>query len=193
MRAPGAKDVLALDGEVAVRLMRDDEADYALVSEWRSDPRVLEFYGGRDEPLTLEEARTEHRPQIRGEDPVRSCLILLNDEPIGYLQFATELIPEEWAGADLALLEGAAAIDLFIGDPALWSKGYGSRALRAMVRHLLDGGAARVLIDPLTSNSRAIRAYQKVGFRAIGVLPKRELHEGERRDNLLMVAEQPEV
>jgi aminoglycoside 6'-N-acetyltransferase len=182
-------EVLARDGEVAVRLMRDDEADYELVAAWRSDPRVLEFYGGRDDPLTVEASRVEHRPQVTGEDPVRSCIILLNDEPIGYLQFVTELIPSEWPGAPAGFLEGAAAIDLFIGEPSLWGQGHGSRALAAMVGHLLEQGASRVLIDPVTSNARAIRAYRKVGFRQVTVMPRRELHEGELRDNLLMVAD----
>lgn len=34
------------DAKLSIRLMRDDLADYQIMSRWLSDPRVLEFYDG---------------------------------------------------------------------------------------------------------------------------------------------------
>jgi hypothetical protein len=55
MRVEGA---LASDGDLAVRLMRDERSDYELMSAWLTDDRVLEFYDGRDHPLSVEGPET---------------------------------------------------------------------------------------------------------------------------------------
>jgi aminoglycoside 6'-N-acetyltransferase len=49
--------------------------------------------------------------------------------------------------------------------------------------------AQRVTIDPHVSNHRAVRCYEKAGFRKVRLLPRQELHEGEYWDCWLMVAE----
>ena len=49
-------------------------------------------------------------------------------------------------------------------------------------------GAAQVVIDPRATNKRAIRCYEKSGFRKVKVLPKHELHEGALRDVWLMIS-----
>jgi aminoglycoside 6'-N-acetyltransferase len=41
-------------------------------------------------------------------------------------------------------------------------------------------------MDPQTRNTRAIKCYKKCGFKKIKILPKRELHEGEYQDCLLI-------
>jgi aminoglycoside 6'-N-acetyltransferase len=67
-----------------------------------------------------------------------------------------------------------AGIDLFL-DPALHGRGLGSEAVRRVVRQLIDErGHHRITIDPAVANAAAIRAYEKVGFRAVGVMRRSE-------------------
>jgi aminoglycoside 6'-N-acetyltransferase len=75
------------DGNLAIRLMRDDETDYATMARWLTDPRVLEFYEGRDNPFPIERIRAEYSPRIMAEDEVTPCLFVLDEAPIGYAQF----------------------------------------------------------------------------------------------------------
>ena len=43
--------------------------------------------------------------------------------------------------------------------------------MRRVVRHLIDDrGHHRITIDPAAANAAAIRAYEKAGFRAVGIL-----------------------
>ena len=78
-------------------------------------------------------------------------------------------------------------VDLFIGLPELWEKGIGTAALSALVGYLFDDmGALEIVIDPRVSNVRAIRSYEKCGFKMTRLLPDRELHEGEYWDCRLM-------
>lgn len=81
-----------------------------------------------------------------------------------------------------------ATIDLFL-DPALHGRGLGTEAMRLAVRHLIDErGHHRITIDPAVANAAAIRTYEKVGFRAVGVMRSYERDVGASgwHDSLLM-------
>jgi aminoglycoside 6'-N-acetyltransferase len=81
-----------------------------------------------------------------------------------------------------------AGIDLFL-DPALHGLGLGTEAIRRVVRQLIDErGHHRVTIDPATENVGAIRSYEKVGFRPVGVMRRHERDADGRgwHDSLLM-------
>jgi aminoglycoside 6'-N-acetyltransferase len=81
-----------------------------------------------------------------------------------------------------------AGIDLFL-DPALHGRGLGSEAVRRVVHILFDERRHhRITIDPALGNAAAIRAYQRVGFSAVGVLRSYERDNDGRgwHDGLLM-------
>src|SRR5215216_5844901 len=81
-----------------------------------------------------------------------------------------------------------ASIDLFL-DPALHGQGLGTEAVRRVVHHLIhDRGHHRVTIDPAAANAAAIRAYEKAGFRPVGVMRRYERDVGGAgwHDGLLM-------
>jgi aminoglycoside 6'-N-acetyltransferase len=96
----------------------------------------------------------------------------------GLIQFSEELEPKY----------RHAGVDLFL-DPALHGRGLGSEAVRRVVRHLIDDlGHHRITIDPAAANTAAIRAYEKVGFRTVGVMRQSERDaDGEGwHDSVLM-------
>ncbi len=101
-----------------------------------------------------------------------------SEEVIGMVQYCEETDPQyRHAGVDIIL------------DPRVHSRGLGSDAVRTVVRHLLeDLGHHRVTIDPAVANASAIRCYEKVGFRRVGVLRRYERSPGSGtwRDGLLM-------
>jgi aminoglycoside 6'-N-acetyltransferase len=71
-----------------------------------------------------------------------------------------------------------AGIDLFV-DPQLQGRGVGSEAVALLVRLLLEErGHHRITIDPALDNAAAIRAYEKVGFKRVGVLREAERDVG---------------
>lgn len=183
--------VLISDAEVSIRLMRDELGDYQVMSKWLSDPRVLEFYEGRDHPLALEQIQSEYAPRIRGEEDITPCLITLQSVPIGYMQFY--LVGEESRNsyglpAD-ECLEAVYGIDQFIGEVSCWNRGLGTRSISLLLRYLFQTKSARkVILDPHVTNLRAIRCYEKCGFRRVKVLAAHELHEGVLRDAWLMEA-----
>jgi aminoglycoside 6'-N-acetyltransferase len=81
-----------------------------------------------------------------------------------------------------------ASIDLFL-DPALHRQGIGTEAIRRLVSYLVhERGHHRITIDPAADNLAAIRCYEKVGFRRVGVMRAYERDaDGPRwHDGLLM-------
>ncbi|MGD9933285.1 MAG: GNAT family N-acetyltransferase [Dehalococcoidia bacterium] len=177
---------------VSLRPFRYEDADYACIARWLSDPRVLEWYEGRDSPYDMAMVLAEFGPEgEHARDGVLQTIIERDGESIGYLQY----YPIGGWAADYEIEDSTDtwAIDLFIGEPEHWSSGIGSALLAALLTHLFeDEGAVRVLIDPRVVNERGIRAYEKAGFRKVKVLREHELHEGRRWDNWLMEALPPE-
>lgn len=78
------------------------------------------------------------------------------------------------------------AFDVFVTG-RLRGGGYGREALRTAIRHFAARGHHRFTIDPSAGNERAIRAYEAIGFRRVGVLRRYERGpDGRWRDGLLM-------
>jgi aminoglycoside 6'-N-acetyltransferase len=171
--------------DLVIRRMRDEPQDYALVSKWLSDERVLEFVYGRDNAFDLDRVHTRFGPRVRGESEVVPCILEFDDTPVGYMQYYPVEDGERYGIEDIG--EAAFGIDMFIGEPDVWNLGGGTRAMKMLVGHLFSAlGAARLVIDPRAENKRAIRCYEKSGFKKFKVLARHELFEGAHRDIWVM-------
>ena len=109
-------------------------------------------------------------------DEVRLA-IELNGQVGGMIQFSEELTPDY----------RHAGIDIFVATE-LQGRGIGPEAIRLVARHLFeDRGHHRLTIDPAAANEHAIRAYEKVGFRRVGLMRQYERSiDGTWHDGLLM-------
>lgn len=106
--------------------------------------------------------------------------VLIVDEgnlPAGVIQISEESDPDyRHAGLDIALL--AHGQDRSLGPDALRTV---ARYLFGVERH------HRITIDPAVENERAVRAYEKAGFRRVGVMRDYERGcDGTWHDNWLM-------
>ena len=111
-----------------------------------------------------------------GDDTVVYA-IELDGAVIGSIQFAEETEPDY----------RHAGVDLFLAT--VWQgQGLGTDAIRAVARYLFEvRGHHRLTIDPSAANARAIRAYERVGFRRVGVMRAYERGpDGSFHDGLLL-------
>jgi aminoglycoside 6'-N-acetyltransferase len=78
-------------------------------------------------------------------------------------------------------------IDVFLATRC-HGQGLGAEILGALVDDLFDAhGVPRVTADPTAANARAIRAFTRVGFRAVGLMRHyHRAHDGSFHDGLLM-------
>jgi aminoglycoside 6'-N-acetyltransferase len=182
------RDFLLKDGDLVVRPLRDAAADYEILTRWLQDPKVLEYYGGRDQCFSLSLVQAEFAPKVMAASGKTPCLIEFLKRPVGYLQFCL-ILPAEAEEYGYPADERIFGVDLFIGATELFGCGLGRRSLRCILSYLFtELGAQRVILDPRVDNIRAIRSYTAAGFRKVKLLPRHELHEGRLVDCWLMEA-----
>jgi RimJ/RimL family protein N-acetyltransferase len=74
-----------------------------------------------------------------------------------------------------------------IGEREYWGKGYGTDALRVLLRYAFDElNLARVSLSVLEGNVRAMRSYEKCGFKYEGRERQAWAYEGRRWDEVYM-------
>lgn len=133
------------------------ETDLPLIAGWLAEPHVAEWW---DDPETEIAAVREHIDSVS----VEPLIVVLDGKPIAYLQSYDPHMEDDHPYADQPY--GTLGIDLTIGVPEMIGVGHGSAIVRQFVDQLFTEGTPRVIIDPDPANGRAIRAYEKAGFRA---------------------------
>ena len=82
---------------------------------------------------------------------------------------------------------GDAFVGLGIGEREFWNNGYGTDAMKVILRYAFtEVNLHRVTLTVFEYNPRAIRSYEKAGFRHEGRLRGFLNREGKRWDSLFM-------
>ena len=154
-------------------------ADLPMLAGWMQAPHWRDWWG---EP----ETELGHvRAMVEGRDSTRPFVIEQDGAPAGYIQMwiVRDARVEPWlteAPWVAWLPDDAVGVDLSLADGARLGQGLGSAALAAFVALLRAEGHRTIVIDPDPENRRAVRAYEKAGFRPIPELL------GRTGDSLLM-------
>jgi aminoglycoside 6'-N-acetyltransferase len=131
-------------------------ADLPLVRRWLVAPEVAQWWGDADEQLALIRDDLEH-------PAMDQFIVLQHDRAFAYLQCYN---PTAWPDNGLGPQPpGTRGIDQFIGEPEMIGRGHGSAFIGLFIARLLAAATPRVVTDPDPANARAIRAYEKAGFR----------------------------
>ena len=154
-------------------------SDYAMLAAWMARPHWRQWWG---DPAT---EMGYVRDMVEGNDTTRPFLFLLDGEPAGYIQawFVGDHQNETWLKDNPWLADlppDTVGVDLSIAAPEDLSRGIGSAVLKRFAERLQKEGCRSIIIDPDIANRRAIRAYEKAGFR-----PLPHLH-GRTGDTLIM-------
>lgn len=91
-----------------------------------------------------------------------------------------DLYVVDWSGRD-------AFVGLGIGEREFWGKGYGTDVMKVLLRYAFtEVNLNRVTLNVFEYNPRAIRSYEKAGFRHEGRMRQVLNKEGRRWDILFM-------
>nr|AGC09669.1 putative GCN5-related N-acetyltransferase [uncultured bacterium] len=129
-----------------------------MLAAWLAEPHWAEWW---DEGLEASLAGIREAMESIETEPL---IVELDGRPIAYLQSYDPHLEDGHPYQDQPF--GTLGMDISIGPPDLVGKGHGSAIVRQFVDMLFEEGAPRVVIDPHPDNRRAIRAYEKAGFRA---------------------------
>jgi aminoglycoside 6'-N-acetyltransferase len=144
------------------------EDDLVLVRRWLLEPHVKRWWDDGVKTPYPDAVIADYREAIEGRDPTYHYIATLDRRPIGMFQHYRISDSPEYAEA-LALGEDAVGVDLFIGEADLVGRGHGPAMLRDFLRDvaLPFHGLKVCVIGPSVKNVAAIRAYEKIGFRAL--------------------------
>ena len=141
------------------------ESHIALMHSWLSDGEALRWYGRQ---LATEESLRQKYLITKPQTGTRCFIVHYHQDPIGYLQYYCISDHPQYGS-----LVGAGphdyGMDLFIGRDDQIGRGLGTRIVAAALKELIftQADAERCLVGPSPENKRAIRCYEKCGFRYV--------------------------
>ncbi len=184
--AEGRGEIGPIEGS-RLRLRPVEEPDLPQLMAWVVEPEVL--YWWDDEMADLDEARAEFLAPDEGGPREGYIIEVIEDlvaggrpvggRPVGYIQWWHRYYDPDY--------HWTAGIDIFIGEPDARDRGVGTEAVRMLLGYLFEVRKLHcVTIDPEVANARAIRSYQKAGFRLDGVLRHHEFIRGTYIDTQML-------
>lgn len=141
-----------------IRLRKAKPGDLSLLKHWDKQPHVIE---------AIPDEYWNWELELKRNPTWREYLIAeLNGRPIGFIQIIDPAEEEThyWGNAEPNLR----AIDIWIGEEGDLGKGYGTVMMKlTLERCFNDKKVNAVLIDPLESNKKAHKFYERLGFKFV--------------------------
>ena len=178
MTPDGLRDVV-IEG-ARVRLRRLERTDLPTFHRWANDRDVVAWARFSPDHMTsLAALEKSFEKELAGEETDRVTYIIeerTSGRAVGWCVVRTWDRKHVNAGLGIAL-----------GEKDLWGKGYGTEAMELLLQIVFDHqGWHRAELGTLAENKRAIRSFEKCGFRKVGIEREAVFFNGEHHDVLLM-------
>jgi aminoglycoside 6'-N-acetyltransferase len=105
------------------------------------------------------------RPILEKEKNLFAFIVLVDEKPIGYVQYCP-ISENPWPEQEIEekVVNCAAGLDLFIGDPESIGKGLGSKIVQAFLDTEIWPKFSFCFVDPDLRNEASKRCFEKCGF-----------------------------
>lgn len=157
-----------------VRLREKQIEDAWRDYSWRKDRELADYDATRPITMTFRAYTATVTEELRRPSKFRRTFAIEDRESgrhIGNVMYY---------GYDSYL--GETELGITIGERAYWGRGYGSEAVRCLLRHLFEEvQLRRVYLHTLTTNARAQRAFRRAGFRRLRSV-RRDGYDFERME-----------
>ena len=166
-------------GELVRFTLEEPETRAKAEVRWQRDTELHRLMDGDPAQLTSEKKIKEwmekHSEDVQPERYSFSIRTLNEDRYIGFLGLSVNLIHSEaWVG-------------LGIGEREFWNKGYGTDMMKLCMQYVFtELCVERLSLGLHEYNPRALRSYEKCGFRLEGRTRQDVMREGKRFDSLWM-------
>ena len=151
------------------------------LERWYNDYEVMRNWGWLPGPRTAAELRPYFDPGGFFRQPENAAFAVYETACWEMVGFAGLL--------QIDHTNRTAEFFVVIGEQRHRGKGFGTEATRLVLDHAFVGiGLANVILDVFAYNPAGIRAYEKAGFRRIGVRRTSKLMGGRLWDTVIMDA-----
>ncbi len=154
-----------------------DMEDLDPIVLWLNDKEIREYLLRATSPLN----------RIRGKEYVEKRYKDDRNVVLGIVLKEDDQLIGRTGLYDISIPHRHAELGIFIGNKDCWSKGYGTEAIELMLNHGFDQfNLHRIYLTVFDFNARAIRAYEKAGFKRECVLRDHGYRNGKYWDDYLM-------
>jgi len=169
-----------------LRLRAAERSDIPLFVKWISDPEVTSNLMLRL-PMALAEEEIWYEAMLKRPEAEHVYVIDIKLPPLEEGGDPQWLPIGDTSFISIMDIDRCAEIGIMIGEKAYWNHGYGTETMRAMVRHGFETlNLHRIWLQVYPTNPRAIRAYEKAGFKHEGVFREGHYQGGNYQDVYLM-------
>jgi len=162
-----------------IRLRAIEKVDLPIFVGWLNDPEVrqgLMIYL----PLSLAKEDQWFEEMLKRPQEEHPLVIEIKEQD--------EWIPIGNCGIfDIDWRVRSAEVGIVIGEKDYWNQGYGTQAMRLLLKHGIKTlNLNRIFLKVFNNNPRAVRTYEKAGFAQEGCMRQAHYHDGQYFDMILM-------
>jgi len=162
-----------------IRLRAIERKDLPRFVEWLNDPEVIQgllFYL----PMSLTEEEGWYENMLKRPPAEHPMVIEIHEGNEWVMIGNCGVHNVDWRCR-------SSEVGIVIGEKRFWNHGYGTQAMQLLLQHCFDTlNLNRVALDVYENNPRAIRSYEKAGFRQEGRKRQAMYKDGKYLDILSM-------
>lgn len=168
-----------MDGKL-VRLRAYEKSDLDSIMKWINDEEVTDFLAGGMLTYPVSSITEEKFIEMAANSSDTEKHFVIETIAESKYLGGTSFHAINW-------LNRSAGLGITIGDKSCWGRGYGTDAMRTMMRLGFDKmNLHRLWLHVHEYNPRAIASYDKLGFKREGVLRKERFLRGRYYDTIVM-------
>lgn len=133
---------------ISLRKLKPSDIKY--FSQWWRDKDLLRLTSGRLRCISDKEVEKYFLKMIKSKTDYH-FIITLNKRAIGHISLVKRR--NNWYETQI-----------IIGEKKYWGKGYGSKAIKQLIKKAKIKEINKIFLEVRPNNIRAIRAYEKCGF-----------------------------
>jgi len=147
--------------------------DAPIIQNWHNDPELRKVARAGERPTTLKQEKEDIKTAYHNKDEVYLMVLKKsNNKEIGFIRVSwlTSSSRNVW-------------LRMIIGDKNAWGKNYAADALGCFLEWLFyELNVHRITCETYATNKRAIRFFEKMGFKREGIIREAHYIEGKYHD-----------
>ena len=139
---------------MVINLRKLESDDWPLFAKWWRDEELIDLTSGDHSPLMDEEIKRQV-DDMAEDIKSHHWLIKADGEAIGHINLNQKD-------------DNSVEMQIVIGEKNYWGKGIGTEAISLVVSEAKKLGYKKINAEVRPENKRALRLYEKMGFKKIG-------------------------